>query len=81
MRAFFLLPDDFQAAQAELVEDWLAAAWRQAEHLYGDIEWDLRANHLLRDAVGLAWAGRFFRGATTADHTAMAWQRATAGRS
>jgi uncharacterized heparinase superfamily protein len=30
--------------------------------LHGNLEWDLRANHLLRDAVGLAWVGRFFQG-------------------
>ncbi|MCC6739669.1 MAG: alginate lyase family protein [Planctomycetia bacterium] len=34
----------------------------QAEYLAGHIEWDLRANHLLRDAAGLARAGRIFRG-------------------
>jgi len=32
---------------------------RQADHLARNIEWDLRGNHLIRDAVGLAWAGRF----------------------
>jgi uncharacterized heparinase superfamily protein len=31
---------------------------RQANHLLGNIEWDLRGNHLVRDAVGLAWASR-----------------------
>lgn len=34
--------------------------YQQASHLHRAIEWDLRANHLFRDAVGLAWAGRFF---------------------
>ena len=32
---------------------------RQADHLAHNIEWDLRGNHLVRDAVGLAWAGCF----------------------
>jgi uncharacterized heparinase superfamily protein len=31
---------------------------RQANHLFHNIEWDLRGNHLVRDAVGLAWATR-----------------------
>ncbi|MDZ7816378.1 MAG: alginate lyase family protein [Planctomycetota bacterium] len=34
----------------------------QAEHLLGNIEWDLRANHLLRDCIGLLWAGRTLEG-------------------
>lgn len=38
----------------------LASLWQHAAYLYDHLEWDLRANHLLRDAVGLAWAGRWF---------------------
>ena len=45
-----------------LTGTWLNSLWRQAAHLHANLEWDLRANHLLRDAVGLAWAGRFFAG-------------------
>lgn len=45
-----------------LRDRWLNSLYRQAEHLSANLEWDLRANHLLRDAVGLAWAGRFFEG-------------------
>lgn len=45
-----------------LRERWLTSLWNQAEFLHNHLEWDLRANHLLRDAVGLAWAGRFFCG-------------------
>ncbi|MBM4000854.1 MAG: hypothetical protein FJ297_15170 [Planctomycetes bacterium] len=41
---------------------FLPCLWRQARFLFHNIEWDLRANHLIRDAVGLAWAGRFFEG-------------------
>jgi len=42
----------------------------QAEYLSKHIEWDLRANHVLRDAVGLAWAGRFLCG-----EQAKSWMR------
>jgi uncharacterized heparinase superfamily protein len=45
-----------------LLDQWHDSLWRQADHLHANLEWDLRANHLLRDAVGLAWAGRFFDG-------------------
>lgn len=41
--------------------DFLASLWQQAAYLHDHLEWDLRGNHLLRDAVGLAWAGRFFK--------------------
>jgi uncharacterized heparinase superfamily protein len=40
--------------------EFLASLWRQAAFLAANLEWDLRANHLLRDALGLAFAGRFF---------------------
>jgi uncharacterized heparinase superfamily protein len=40
--------------------DFLASLWQQAAYLRDHLEWDLRGNHLMRDAVGLAWAGRFF---------------------
>jgi uncharacterized heparinase superfamily protein len=43
-------------------ERFLSSFWRQAQHLANNIEWDLRGNHLVRDALGLAWAGRFFGG-------------------
>jgi uncharacterized heparinase superfamily protein len=53
-------------AAAVLGPPWNDAAlrslWVQAKYLRSHFEWDLRANHLLRDAVGLAWAGRFFDG-------------------
>ncbi len=39
---------------------YLASLWQQAAYLRDHLEWDLRGNHLMRDAVGLAWAGRFF---------------------
>jgi uncharacterized heparinase superfamily protein len=50
-------------ANPGFADRFLASFWRQADHLVKNIEWDLRGNHLVRDAVGLAWAGRFFDGA------------------
>jgi uncharacterized heparinase superfamily protein len=47
-------------APGSLGPEFLASLWQQATYLHDHLEWDLRANHLLRDAVGLAWAGRFF---------------------
>ncbi len=41
---------------------FLSSLWTQAEYLHRHLEFDLLANHLLRDAAGLAWAGRFFQG-------------------
>lgn len=41
---------------------WNFSIQRQAQYLSHHLEWDLRANHLLRDAVGLAWAGRYLAG-------------------
>jgi uncharacterized heparinase superfamily protein len=41
-------------------QTFLHSLWQQAAYLHDHLEWDLRGNHLLRDAVGLAWAGRFF---------------------
>lgn len=41
-------------------QEFLYSLWQQAAYLHDHLEWDLRGNHLLRDAVGLAWAGRFF---------------------
>ncbi len=42
--------------------DFLCSLWQQAAYLHDHLEWDLRGNHLMRDAVGLAWAGRLFEG-------------------
>ncbi|MBE7463722.1 MAG: alginate lyase family protein [Planctomycetes bacterium] len=51
-----------------LKDRMLSSAYRQAAYLHAHLEWDLRGNHLLRDAVGLAWAGRFFE-----DREAQRW--------
>ncbi|MCH7725848.1 MAG: alginate lyase family protein, partial [Planctomycetes bacterium] len=61
VRAFFKVECELRSCDSELYDRWLESFWRQAEHLHANLEWDLRANHLLRDAVGLAWVGRFFR--------------------
>jgi uncharacterized heparinase superfamily protein len=47
-------------APESLGPEFLGSLWQQAAYLHDHLEWDLRANHLLRGAVGLAWAGRFF---------------------
>jgi hypothetical protein len=63
VRSIQVLGDDFLQSRSRLAVSWLSSMWRQARHLRANLEWDLRANHLLRDLVGLAWAGRFFQGA------------------
>jgi uncharacterized heparinase superfamily protein len=47
------------SAQPSFAERFHTSLWQQASHLSRNVEWDLRGNHLIRDAVGLAWAGRF----------------------
>ena len=63
IRLYFLLQEQFFANRPAFRTRFLSSLYRQAEHLAANLEWDLRANHLLRDAVGLAWVGRFFQGA------------------
>ncbi|MCZ6603073.1 MAG: alginate lyase family protein, partial [Planctomycetota bacterium] len=46
---------------SEFHDRFLQNLWQQAAYLEDHLEWDLRGNHLLRDALGLAWAGRFFQ--------------------
>ncbi len=60
IRSWRLLSDASIQLDPSLENRWRDCLYRQATHLSRNIEWDLRANHLLRDAVGLAWAGRFF---------------------
>ncbi|MBN1912294.1 MAG: alginate lyase family protein [Pirellulales bacterium] len=59
-RLYHLLGESGRTEWGPLEGKFLESLWRQAAYLHGHLEWDLRANHLLRDAVGLAWAGRFF---------------------
>ncbi|MBP62407.1 MAG: hypothetical protein CMJ62_12880 [Planctomycetaceae bacterium] len=56
------LGSSFWKQSPELEREFLQSMHLQATQLEYNLEWDLRANHLLRDAVGLAWAGRFFAG-------------------
>jgi hypothetical protein len=60
VRSYRLLGSDRWRGWGTFHDDFLASLWQQAAYLRDHLEWDLRANHLLRDAVGLAWAGRFF---------------------
>jgi uncharacterized heparinase superfamily protein len=61
-RLYHLLGNSGRAKWGPLETVFLESLWTQAAYLRNHLEWDLRANHLLRDAVGLAWAGRFFHG-------------------
>lgn len=61
-RAFQVLGHEWVERERDLASRLIDSLSRQIRHLDSHIEWDLRANHVLRDAVGLAWAGRFFRG-------------------
>ena len=62
IRTISLLGENYWQDHEELWKAVVESLWRQACYLSRNLEWDLRANHLLRDAVGLAWAGRFFSG-------------------
>ena len=61
-RAYQVLGESWWCEREEFREAFLKSLWQQAAFLNDHLEWDLRANHLMRDAVGLAWAGRFFEG-------------------
>ena len=60
IRAYRELGPDWWADHDEFHSAVRTSLWQQAAYLHDHLEWDLRANHLLRDVVGLAWAGRFF---------------------
>ncbi len=62
IRSLRIWPTAFRQSHPQLERMLLCSLWQHAEFLSHHLEWDLRGNHLLRDAVGLAWAGRFFRG-------------------
>ncbi|MBN1588210.1 MAG: alginate lyase family protein [Pirellulales bacterium] len=61
-RLYHRLGAEGRATWGNLDTVFLESLSSQAAYLHNHLEWDLRANHLLRDAVGLAWAGRFFGG-------------------
>lgn len=58
-RLYHLLGEGFWQNRPQFKQDFLESFALQAAYLESHLEWDLRANHLFRDAVGLAWAGRF----------------------
>src|SRR5262249_33119530 len=62
VRSFCFLGRPRFEAWGRFGKEFLPSLWQQAAYLRNHLEWDLRGNHLLRDAVGLAWAGRFFAG-------------------
>jgi uncharacterized heparinase superfamily protein len=53
---------EFWEQEPDFKKTFLKSLWRQAEYLSKNVEWDLLANHILRDAAGLAMAGAFFEG-------------------
>ncbi len=57
----------FWESRADLRGRMLESLALQSVYLRNHIEWDLRGNHLLRDARGLALAGRFFRDPVAAE--------------
>jgi uncharacterized heparinase superfamily protein len=57
-----VLPAEFWDARRQLHDDLLPNMAAHAAYLSRHVEWDLRANHLLRDALGLAAAARSFDG-------------------
>lgn len=65
VRAFSLLGMD--RFQPELRNRLIRSCAEQAAYLHAHLEWDLRGNHILRDAVGLAWAARFLTGPLSTD--------------
>jgi len=60
MRSLQKLGPRHIAAWGAFGDRMIIALWNQAAYLARHVEWDLRGNHLLRDAAGLAWAGRGF---------------------
>lgn len=62
VRLYKLVGKQLKECDAPLHDQFLKSLRRQATYLHNHLERDLRGNHLLRDAVGLAWAGRFFDG-------------------
>lgn len=61
-RMFQSLPDAFWRNRPGFGTVVWQSFIQQAAYLEDHIEWDLRANHLLRDALGLACAGRCWHG-------------------
>jgi uncharacterized heparinase superfamily protein len=62
IRCYRLIPRNLWDHAPEFEKAFMGSLWKQATYLKNHLEYDLLGNHLLRDAVGLAWAGRFFDG-------------------
>ena len=62
IRSYLALGEGHWRGWGSFHGSFLQSLWQQAAYLQDHLEWDLRGNHLLRDAVGLAWAGRFLQG-------------------
>ena len=62
IRSYRLIPRSLWDLVPEFESAFLDSLWKQAAYLQDHLEYDLLGNHLLRDSVGLAWAGRFFDG-------------------
>ncbi|HMK35420.1 MAG TPA: alginate lyase family protein [Desulfomonilaceae bacterium] len=60
IRSYQTIPREWWSCNSEFLDRLLKSLWMQAAFLHKHLEYDLRANHLLRNAVGLGWAGRFF---------------------
>ena len=61
LRCLAVLPENFwtdELPRGRVVD----SLYQQARYLASHIEWDVRANHLLRDGVGLLWLARAFAG-------------------
>jgi uncharacterized heparinase superfamily protein len=57
-RALWLLRKTHQQIEPALEQAMLRSAFQQSKYLAQHIEWDTCGNHLLRNALGLAWASR-----------------------
>lgn len=62
VRALRMLGDSTLTKHREFADRVCQSLCQQAEYLFRHVEWDLRGNHVMRDTVGLAWAGRLFEG-------------------
>ncbi len=62
IRSAVLLGPEWWSNRGDFHRSFLSSLWQQAQYLARNVEWDLRGNHVVRDAVGLAFAGRFFDG-------------------
>lgn len=60
IRSYLLVPRGLWETTSEFEETFLSSLWKQVMYLNNHLEYDILGNHILRNAVGLVWAGRFF---------------------